>query len=119
MFVEASRLFLNNSLKQTKINKMHYKLMLSSIRPRLGHTFIARRPGWESQKFLYFVPGSTFTVNRPPLLNIFEEGAVVNYSEHVDVHTYTDAGGHQCAVYVPTPDDLKAENWVISGGKNL
>jgi hypothetical protein len=97
---------------------MNYQLMLSSIRPRLGHTFIARLPGWDASKFIYLVPGSTFTVSRLPLSSIFTEGTVVNYAEHVDVHTYDDVSGHCCAVYQPTEAERNSPAWLVSAGKN-
>jgi len=51
-----------------------------------GHR-ISRR-GWnEKGMVLFLVPGSTFKVNRPPLLGIHEEGTEVNYQSHVDMIT--------------------------------
>lgn len=46
------------------------------------------RMGWNGKgMFLFLVPGSKFTVNRPPLLGIYPEGTVVDYHAHVDMKT--------------------------------
>ncbi len=46
------------------------------------------RNGWNGKgMFLFLVPGSTFQVNRPPLLGIYPEGTEVNYHSHVDMKT--------------------------------
>ena len=38
------------------------------------------RAGWNGKgMFLFLVPGSTFQVNRPPLLGIYPEGTEINY----------------------------------------
>ena len=46
------------------------------------------REGWNGKgMFIFLVPGSTFTVNREPLLSILGEGTQVNYHGHVDMKT--------------------------------
>lgn len=46
------------------------------------------RLNWNGKnQFLFLVPGSTFTVNRPPLLGIYPEGHIVNYHAHLDMKT--------------------------------
>lgn len=53
---------------------------------RLGEK--VSRKGWNSKgMFLFLVPGSTFKVNRPPLLGIYEEGTEINYQPHIDMRT--------------------------------
>ena len=38
-----------------------------------------RRAGWNGKgMFLFLVPGSTFVVNRPPLLGIYPAGTVID-----------------------------------------
>lgn len=47
-----------------------------------------QRTGWSGKNmFIFHVPGSTFEVNRPPLLGIFPEGKVVKYGDHIDMLT--------------------------------
>lgn len=40
------------------------------------------REGWNGNNiFVYYVPGSVFTVNRPPLLGIYPEGTEIAYTD--------------------------------------
>ena len=46
------------------------------------------RSGWNGKgMFIFLVNGSTFTVNREPLLSIMGEGTQVDYHAHVDMKT--------------------------------
>lgn len=68
------------------------------------------RIGWNGkQMFLYLVPGSTFKVNRQPLLGIYEEGTEINYRPHIDLKT---ADG-SVATWSPSGSDALAEDWVV------
>jgi hypothetical protein len=70
------------------------------------------RPGWNGKgMFLYLVPGSTFQVNRPPLLGIYEEGTVINYLPHIDMRT---ADG-SCVPWLASQADLLADDWEAVG----
>ena len=73
-----------------------------------GHRL--KRAGWNSQdQFVFLVPGSRFTVNRPPLLGIYPEGTEVEYHAHIDMK---NAQG----VVVPwlaSQGDLLADDWVL------
>ena len=54
----------------------------------LKNGFKVARKGWNGKNmFLFLVPGSTFKVNRAPLLGIYEEGTEINYQPHVDMKT--------------------------------
>lgn len=47
-----------------------------------------QRRGWNGKgMFLFLVAGSTFKVNREPLLSIMGEGTEVQYHAHVDMKT--------------------------------
>lgn len=47
-----------------------------------------QRTGWNGKgMFIFLVPGSTFMVNREPLLSILGEGTSVNYHGHIDMKT--------------------------------
>lgn len=71
---------------------------------------LVNRSGWgDPDQFLYLVPGSTFKVNRAPLLGIFPEGTEVSYSAHVDIHC---AGG-VCRPYHFPADDVLATDWRV------
>lgn len=66
------------------------------------------RPGWNGKAmFLYLVPGSTFEVNRPPLLDIYPEGTQIRYCPHIDMRT---ADG-SCVPWLASQTDLLAEDW--------
>ena len=68
------------------------------------------RAGWNGKgMFLFLVPGSRFTVNRPPLLGIYEEGAVVDYHAHIDMKT---AQGY-VVPWLASQADMLAEDWEI------
>lgn len=68
------------------------------------------RKGWNGAgMFLYLVPGSTFKVNREPLLSIYEEGTEINYRPHIDLKT---ADG-SVATWSPSGSDALAEDWII------
>lgn len=70
---------------------------------------VARR-GWNgSSMFLFLVPGSTFKVNRPPLLGIYEEGTEINYHPHVDMRT---ADG-MIVPWLCSQSDLLAKDWYV------
>lgn len=68
------------------------------------------RAGWNGKDmFLFLVPGSTFTVNRPPLLGIYPEGTKIEYHAHIDMKT---AQGY-VVPWLASQADLLAEDWVI------
>lgn len=68
------------------------------------------RAGWNGKRmFLYLVPGSTFCVNRPPLLGIYPEGTEVNYQPHIDMVTATGS----VVPWLASQTDVLAEDWVI------
>ena len=69
-----------------------------------------RRRGWNGTgMFIFFVRGSTFKVDRPPLLGIYEEGTEVNYHAHIDMKT---ADG-QIVPWLASQTDMLAEDWEI------
>ncbi len=69
-----------------------------------------KRSGWNGkEQFVFLVPGSTFIVNRPPLLGVYPEGTEVTYHAHVDIR-------NQQGVIVPwlaSQGDLLAEDWEV------
>lgn len=68
------------------------------------------REGWNGKgMFIFLVPGSTFTVNRPPLLGIYPEGTQINYRGHIDMKT---ADG-QIVPWVASQTDLLEDDWMI------
>jgi len=68
------------------------------------------RSGWNGKDmFLYLVSGSTFKVNRAPLLGIYPEGTEINYLPHIDMRTVSGS-------YVPwlaSQTDLLANDWIV------
>jgi hypothetical protein len=68
-----------------------------------------RRLGWDSDEFIFLVPGSTFKVNRPPLLGIYPEGTEVKYHAHIDRHCRDG----QIMPWVPNQPDLLDDDWEV------
>ena len=68
------------------------------------------REGWNGKNmFLFLVGGSTFKVNRPPLLGIYPEGTEINYHAHIDMRT---ADG-TIVPWLASQTDMLAEDWLI------
>ena len=68
------------------------------------------RAGWNGKgMFLFLVPGSTFKVNRAPLLDIYPEGTEINYCPHIDMKT---ADG-KVVPWLASQTDVLAEDWLI------
>ncbi len=68
------------------------------------------REGWNGKgMFLFLVPGSTFTVSRPPLLGIYPEGTVINYQPHIDMRTAQGT----IVPWLASQSDILAEDWMV------
>lgn len=66
------------------------------------------RSGWNGKgMFIFLVPGSTFEVNRPPLLGIYPPGTKINYHPHIDMRT---ADG-TIVPWLASQTDLLASDW--------
>jgi hypothetical protein len=71
------------------------------------------RAGWNGRgMFLFLVPGSTFQVNRPPLLGIYPEGTAINYCPHIDMKTADE----KVVPWLASQTDVLAEDWQIMEG---
>lgn len=71
------------------------------------------RNGWNGDgMFLFLVQGSTFKVNRPPLMGIYPEGTEVQYHAHIDMKT---AQGY-VVPWLASQVDLLADDWFVLGG---
>lgn len=69
------------------------------------------RSGWNGKgMFLFLVPGSTFKVNRPPLLGIYPEGAEIKYHAHIDMKTATG----EIVPWLCSQTDALAEDWDLA-----
>lgn len=67
------------------------------------------REGWNGNgMFLFLVNGSTFTVNREPLLSIMGEGTQVQYHAHIDMKT---AQGY-VVPWLASQADMLSEDWI-------
>lgn len=77
---------------------------------------LVRRRGWNGKgMFIYLVQGSTFTVNRAPLTDIYPAGTEITYLPHIDMKTATG----ECVPWLASQSDILAEDWVlttVSGG---
>ena len=68
------------------------------------------RQGWNGKgMFLFLVDGSTFKVNRPPLLGIYPEGTEINYCPHIDMKT---ADG-SIVPWLASQSDVLSSDWVV------
>lgn len=66
------------------------------------------RAGWNGKgMFIFLVPGSTFTVNRPPLLGIYPAGTRINYHAHIDMKT----ADNMVVPWLASQTDILAEDW--------
>ena len=76
----------------------------------------AAREGWNGKKmFIFLVQGSTFEVNRAPLLGIYPEGTVINYNPHIDMRT---ADG-SITPWLASQADMIENDWVmVRDGRN-
>ena len=81
---------------------------------KLKEGALVARKGWNGKgMFLYLVPGSTFTVNRKPLLGIYPEGTEITYCPHIDMKT---ADG-SCVPWLASQTDILADDWeVVTNG---
>ena len=68
------------------------------------------RAGWNGKgMFIFLVSGSTFKVNRPPLLGIYPEGTEIKYHAHIDMKTATG----EIVPWLASQTDVLAEDWTI------
>lgn len=68
------------------------------------------RSGWNGKEmFLFLVAGSTFKVNRPPLLGIYPEGTEINYHAHIDMKTATG----EIVPWAASQSDLLSTDWML------
>lgn len=69
------------------------------------------REGWNGKgMFLFLVPGSTFEVNRAPLLGIYPAGTRINYQPHIDMKTAQDT----VVPWLASQSDVLAEDWLLA-----
>ena len=70
-----------------------------------------QRTGWNGKgMFIFLVSGSTFEVNRPPLLGIYPEGEMITYLAHIDMRT---ADGY-IVPWLASQTDILAVDWQIA-----
>lgn len=68
------------------------------------------RSGWNGKgMFVFLVKGSTFTVNRPPLLGIYPADTEINYNPHIDIKC---ADG-SISTWAPSIGDVLANDWSL------
>jgi hypothetical protein len=68
------------------------------------------RTGWNGKDmFLYYVPSSTFLVDRPPLLGIYPEATEIRYRAHIDLKAVDGSVGP----WLASQTDMLADDWVV------
>ena len=89
-----------------QVDGLTFGLALEAL--KLGNK--VARAGWNGKgMFLFLVPGSTFKVNRPPLLGIYSEGTEINYHAHIDMKT----ADNKVVPWLCSQTDMLAEDWVV------
>lgn len=68
-----------------------------------------RRFSWPEGVFVFLVPGSTFQVNRKPLLGIYPEGTEITYHSHIDIVGVDGV----VMPWTPNQDDILKEDWML------
>lgn len=76
---------------------------------KVKNGFRMTRNSWSNQ-YIFLVPGSTFSVNRAPLNQIFPVGTSITYHSHIDIK-YPDG---TVGVWFPTQEDLLATDWLLA-----
>ena len=71
------------------------------------HGAMIRRAAWWAGDFVFLVPGSSFAVNRAPLLGIYPKGKVVRCLPHLGI----DRSG-VVSPWTPSHLDLLSVDWV-------
>jgi len=75
---------------------------------KMGHK--VARTGWNGKgMFVFLVAGSTFTVNRAPLLDFYPAGTEITYRQHIDIKGVDGS----ISTWVPSIGDVLAEDWSI------
>ena len=88
----------------TEKGPYNYGIVLAGL--KVGKRFA--RKGWNGKgMFIFLVPGSTFAVNRPPLLGIYPEGTEVTYSPHIDLK----AADGTVTPWTPSHADQLSDDW--------
>lgn len=68
------------------------------------------RQNWNGKgMFVFMVPGSTFKVSRPPLIDIFPEDTEITYRPHLDMK-YADG---TVGVWMASHSDMLENDWFI------
>lgn len=68
------------------------------------------RHGWNGKAmFVFLVPGSSFTVNRPPLLGIYPAETPIRYHAHIDMR----AADGVITPWQPSQADMLSEDWEV------
>ena len=89
-----------------EVNGMSFGLAIEALKK--GHK--VSRTGWNGKgMFVFLVQGSTFKVNRPPLLGIYPEGTEIQYHAHIDMKT----ADNQVVPWLASQTDMLADDWQI------
>ena len=89
-----------------EVNGMSFGLAIEALKK--GHK--VSRTGWNGKgMFLFLVQGSTFKVNRPPLLGIYPEGTEIQYHAHIDMKT----ADNQVVPWLASQTDMLADDWIL------
>lgn len=100
------KVYFDTTYQPTK-EGLPFSLVLDLVRNQGAR---AARKGWNGKGvFIFLVPGSTFIVNREPLLSILGEGKEVKYHGHIDMKT---ADG-MIVPWLASQTDILADDWTV------
>lgn len=104
--VESPRFMTNNNEELINERMFSFETALRYIKDGKR---VARK-NWNGQEmFIFLVPGSTFKVNRAPLLGIYPEGTEITYHAHIDMKT---TQGY-IVPWLASQADLLSNDWVL------
>jgi hypothetical protein len=102
-----------NGMIMVATNAIEFNLSIGdAIQAMENDGAMLARKGWNGKNmFLFYVPGSTFKVNRKPLLGIYPEGTEINYQPHIDMKT----ADNTIVPWLCSQSDLLAKDFGIIG----
>ena len=87
-------------------DEMSFGLAIEALKK--GHK--VARNGWNGKgMFVFLVNGSTFKVNRAPLMGIYPEGTEINYLPHIDMRTVDGS----IVPWLASQSDMLSDDWKI------
>ncbi len=98
---------MNDNTESSVLKNLNFSSALHCIQDGLK---MSRTAWWDDKRmFVFLVDGSTFLVNRKPLLGIYKEGTSVTYHPHIDM-SHRDG---YITPWTPTQADMLSKDWYV------